>query len=91
MTVEENQEIASTLSETSPLQKDIPELLIDKVASLDEYHSTSDDDIQIEDLGDVSDSDIEECRTKNPKSVKVMLHRMVRSGSQKHTQVKVIL
>jgi len=60
----------------------------EQVRGLEDENSTSDDDIQIEDLGEVSET--EQQRGQNLKTVKVMLNRMiinpnshqVRSGDQ---------
>ena len=69
-----NQKMVSPPSETLSLQNNTPEL-IEEASSVEEDDSSSDDDIQIEDLGNVSDIDSEPGRTKNPKTVKVMLYR----------------
>ena len=78
---------------SSPSEKKTPELLIEEVQKgLEEDYSTSDDDILIEDLGDVGDNDIEQQMIKNLKSAKVMLRRMNThaNSSQGHTVEQVL-
>merc|ERR1719234_1866592 len=59
---------------------------------LEDDSFTSDNDIQIEDLGEVSDNETERHRGRNLKTVRVMLNRMITNSKslQSHTGDQVL-
>jgi len=72
--------IISISPETLSPQINSPEQIEEtneQVRGLEDENLTSDDDIQIEDLGEVSDSETEQQRGLNLKTVKVMLNRII--------------
>ena len=82
--------IISISPETLSPQINSPEQIEEtneQVRGLEDENLTSDDDIQIEDLGEVSDSETEQQRGLNLKTVKVMLNRIIinPTSGQGHT------